>query len=93
MTEWKRFNGRRTCGHCSDPIPAGALARVITFVSEHKRYQLVRCEACSRLDGLYPPAEVPPAPRPRPSTTRDPLTPIAAIAGDFKSRQVGEDDE
>jgi len=97
MTEWKRFNGRPRCGSCGDLIASGAAVRVVSggVGDSGRRWTLVRCEACSRLDGLYPPRDLAPAPRPVtiPSSTRDPLTPIGAIARSGRDRQVGEDDE
>ena len=96
MTEWKRFNGPRKCGHCGASIPPGAAVRVIWGIDPSRRkWTLYRCEACSRLDGLYPPPDVPLPPRPRvmPSVTRDVLTPVGAIVRGWKDRVVGEDDD
>lgn len=94
MTEWKRFNNTRKCGHCGLPIYPGQPVRVLRFFDPKHPVRLMRCATCSAADGLYPPPDLPPLVQPdvQTVTRRESMTRIGELVRSGRDRQVGEDE-
>jgi len=87
VREWTRMRIDRRCGCCGRTIATGQPILVIG------RFKKLRCSDCSTHDGEPPPADLPelqPLPKTEPMS-KFAMTPLGAMARDWKTQQSGDD--